>query len=135
MRLRTVTAAVLLALGPGCRDRDATAPQAPAAPAARPGDRYTVRGEILRLPAPGASPREITIRHEAIPDFRTASGAAVGMKAMVMPFQVAAAVPLDGLAPGDKIRFRFVMDWASSSSAIESIERLPADTALDYGAR
>jgi len=64
-----------------------------------------------------------------------ASGAAVGMKAMVMPFQVAAAVPLDGLAPGDKIRFRFVMDWASSSSAIESIERLPADTALDYGAR
>ena len=41
----------------------------------------------------------------------------------------------DQVKAGDKIRFRFVMDWKNNASEIESIEKLPPDTALDYGAR
>jgi hypothetical protein len=130
MRRRTVPALALATLVlSSCRGGEAPAP------APRPGDRYTVRGELVRLPAPGTTPREISIRHEAIPDFRTAGGAVSAMPPMVMPFDVAPSVPLDGLAPGDKVRFRFVMDWKGNASEIESIEKLPAETALDFGAR
>jgi hypothetical protein len=120
--------ALAIALSAGCRGGEGGG-----APP-RPGDRYDVRGEIVRLPAPGASPREITIRHEAIPTFKAQGGATVGMKPMVMPFDVARAVRLEGLAAGDKVRFRFVMDWAGNASEVESIERLPPETVLDFGA-
>jgi hypothetical protein len=129
--LRLLAPAALLALA-ACSDRGA--PPAPQA-AARGGDRYTVRGEVVRVPQPGATERELSIRHEAIPEFKTASGTAVGMKPMVMPFSVAASVPLEGLAAGDKIRFRFVMDWKNNASEIEHVEKLPPETALDFGAR
>jgi len=132
--LAALALAVLLA---GCRDGGS--PAAGPAPAAPAPDvhRYTLRGEIVRLPAPAPAARELSIRHEPIPDFKNSSGAVVGMGAMVMPFGVAPAVPLDGLEPGDKIRFRFAMDWANNTSQIESIEELPRDTALDFagGAR
>ena len=131
--LRLLAPAALLAFAvAGCSDRGAAGSR-PGAP--RSGDRYTVRGEIVRLPPPGATPRELSIRHEAIPDFKSASGSVLGMKPMVMPFEVAPSVPLEGLAAGDKIRFRFVMDWANNASEIEAIEKLPPDTALDYDAR
>jgi Cu/Ag efflux protein CusF len=125
-RAAVAVLASLAVLAAGCRDR---------APAARAGDRYTVRGEIVRVPAPGATPRELSIRHEAIPDFRAADGKVVGMPAMVMPFAVAPTVSLEGLAAGDRIRFRFVVDWASHRTEIESIEKLPPGTGLDFGAR
>ena len=57
------------------------------------------------------------------------------MNAMVMPFRVPPEVPLDGLEKGDKIRFRFAMDWARNALQIESIEELPRETTLDYGVR
>jgi hypothetical protein len=109
-------------------------PVTPAAPA-RPPDLYTVRGEIVRLPAPGAERRELAVRHEPIPEFKDEAGAVVGMNAMVMPFRVAPEVPLDGLEKGDKIRFRVAMDWARNTLRIESLEELPPETTLDYGVR
>jgi Cu/Ag efflux protein CusF len=126
-RAALVALASLAVLAASCRDRGA--------PAAHAGDRYTVRGEIVGVPAPGAKPRELSIRHEAVPDFRAADGKVVGMPAMRMPFAVSPAVPLEGLAAGDRIRFRFVVDWANQATEIEAIEKLPPGTALDFGAR
>lgn len=128
MPSRTVSAAAIAAvlLLAGCKG------EGPAGPPARSPDRYTLRGEIVRLPAPGASPAELSIRHEAIPDFKNAGGEVVGMHAMVMPFAVGPGVSLDGLAPGDKIRFRFAMDWARNTLELESLEELPPDTALEF---
>jgi Cu/Ag efflux protein CusF len=124
LRGRTLAAAVVLALLlPACRNDPAPTP----GEAAR---RYTVRGEIVSV---RDAPRELTLRHEAIDDFADRSGAVVGMNAMVMPFPVGRGVPTDGVAPGDKVRVRFAMDWEKNQIAIESIEKLPADTALEFG--
>jgi hypothetical protein len=129
---RSITAAVaaLLVLA-ACKGDQPVKPAAPA----RPPDLYTLRGEIVRLPAPGAERRELSIRHEPIPEFKDEAGAVVGMNAMVMPFRVPPEVPLDGLETGDKIRFRFAMDWARNTLQIASIEELPRETTLDYGVR
>lgn len=122
-----LTAAVLLL---GCKGEQ---PAGPAKPDARAADVYTLRGELVRLAAEGSKPAELSIRHEAIPDFKNAAGEVVGMQPMVMPFAVGPAVSIDGLEPGDKIRFRFTMDWPNNALRIESIEELPRDTALDFG--
>lgn len=94
--------------------------------------RYTVRGEIVRVPAPGAPARELLLRHEAIPDFVSASGQVVGMDAMVMPFAVAPDVSLDGIRPGDKIEAVLAVDWSRPSTRIERLQKLPPDTALRF---
>jgi Cu/Ag efflux protein CusF len=128
---RKTTAAFLSAAlcvgAAGCR-RDAP----PAAAGAV--DLYNVRGEIVRLPDPAAPAPEMSIRHEAIPDFRDRNGAVVGMQAMVMPFRVGSDVSLEGLEPGDKILFRFAMDWQRNRLEIEAIEELPPETELRFGA-
>jgi Cu/Ag efflux protein CusF len=124
-RVLALAPAVALALLlPACRGEPAPSP---ATEAAR---RYTVRGELLAI---RDAPRELTIRHEAIDDFADRSGAIVGMNAMVMPFPVDRGVPIGGLAPGDKVRVRFSMDWEKNRFAIESIEKLPTDTPLEFG--
>jgi hypothetical protein len=122
-RLAGAAVAVVLA-GAGCRgDR-----------APPPSDlrRYDARGEIVRLPAPGG-PREITIRHEAIDDFVNAAGETVGMNAMAMPFEVAPAVAIEGLRPGDKVAFRFAVGWSPPVLRVESLRPLPPETALTFG--
>ena len=105
---------------------------APAPTADAPGDRYVVRGQISRLAPPEAGPG-LSIRHEEIPSFKDKEGAVVGMMPMTMFFPVAKEVPLAGLFPGDKIRFRFVMDWQAARFEIEWIEKLPPETVLDFG--
>jgi Cu/Ag efflux protein CusF len=123
---RRLALAALAALAlPACRE------PAPAAPAASPAAaRYVVRAEVVRLPAaPGG---ELSLRHEAIDDFRDASGAVVGMDAMVMPFQVAPGVSLDGLAPGDPVRATLSVDFARPALSVVALEELPAGTALEF---
>lgn len=95
------------------------------------GKRYTVRAEVVTLPTPPG--RELVLRHEAIPDFTDRSGVVVGMNSMVMPFPVAKTVSLVGLAPGDRVRLVFTVDWASGTYSIEKLEKLPAATALTFG--
>jgi Cu/Ag efflux protein CusF len=128
--LRRTAAALglVLAVLPGCRESGA-----PAGPPPAQMQRYTVRGEVVRLPEPGAPVREVSIRHEAISDFQDRTGAVVGMQPMVMPFRVGSGVSLAGLEPGDRIGFRFAVDWSANRMEIESIEKLPRDTALDFG--
>jgi len=96
-----------------------------------------MRGEIVRLPVAGS--REITIRHEAVPDFRDETGKIVGMEAMTMPFTLAPFVPqvaLDGLAPGDRIAFTLVMRWQDPHeiARISRILKLPEGTKLSWEA-
>jgi Cu/Ag efflux protein CusF len=123
--------------GPGARAALAAAALAacsrPPAPAG-PVQRYTVRGEVVRLPDPGRPGPEIAVRHEAIPGFVDRTGAVVGMHAMVMPFAVGPEVPLAGLAPGDKVELRFAVDWQKVAFWVEAIQKLPATTPLDFGA-
>jgi Cu/Ag efflux protein CusF len=118
--------AAVACLALACRDE---APR-PVAPEAR---RYTVRGEVVRLPGDGQP--ELLVRHEPIPDFADRTGATVGMAAMTMPFPVDRGVSLDGVAPGDKVRLRFRMDWARNDLAVEEIAELPPGTALELGPR
>jgi hypothetical protein len=114
----------------GCKkEADRTA----AADAGRRGEprRYTVRGEVVRLPArPGD---DIFIRHEAIDDFVDSSGQVAPMAAMTMPFRIERAVLGHELAVGDKIEMRFAVDWSVPALQVEHIRKLPAATTLQFG--
>jgi Cu/Ag efflux protein CusF len=102
-------------------------------PPAASARRYTVRGEIVTLPAPGAGPRQIAVRHEAIPDFADRDGKVVGMGAMVMPFELAPGVSAEGLREGDPVELVLAVDWAGPSLRVERLARLPAGTPLNLG--
>jgi Cu/Ag efflux protein CusF len=128
-----VLAWACLGIAAACGDRGAPAPKGGAASSGG-ARRYTVRGEVVRLPDPRAATREIALRHEAIEDFADATGAVVGMDAMVMPFVVAAGVSTEGLAPGDKVEVVLAVDWARPSLALERLRKLPSDTALRFEA-
>lgn len=71
-----------------------------------------VPGEIRKV---DTEQRKLTIRHEAIPEF--------SMVAMTMVFRVADAVPLDGLKPGDKVRFR--LEKKDGQLVLTALEKAP----------
>jgi len=96
-----------------------------------PTKRYTVRALVVTLPAQSSD--EVTLRHEAIPDFTDQSGAGVGMDSMEMPFPIAKGVSLAGLASGDKVEATFSVDWSQGRYAVESIKKLPPETPLELG--
>ena len=107
----------------------ASQPQAPA------GARvYVVRGEVVAPPSPVASGTQVLVRHEAIDDFVDSTGQAVGMDAMVMPFDVAPPVTAKDLVVGDKVEVRFSMDWKEPRLRVERMDRLPKGTRLTFRA-
>ena len=93
---------------------------------------YVVRGEVVQRPSPVVAGIEVLVRHEAIDDFVDASGKAVGMDAMVMPFEVDPSAAPKDLVPGDKVEIRFTMDWKEPRLRVERIERLPPGTRLEF---
>jgi copper binding protein CusF len=95
--------------------------------------RYTARAEVMRLPTPGRIPAQLTVRHEAIAGFVDRSGAAVGMPAMVMAFDLAPGVSAAGLRAGDKVEFVVSVDWSRPRLQIEEVQQLPPETVLDFG--
>ena len=116
----------------GCRDDSGSRPGDDAAGAG--ARRYTVRGEIVRLPAaPSASARQVAIRHEPLHDFVNEAGAVVGMNSMVMQFDVAPEVALDDVRLGDKVEVRLAIAWSPPLLRIEQLRKLPADTVLVFG--
>lgn len=127
----TTAAAVVLALAAlgsvACGGESASTTAA-----AGPDAVYEVRGEIARLPEPGST--DVWIRHEAIPDFRNASGETVGMDSMTMPFGVDPQTPFDELAVGDRIAFRLELDWdaPSSPSRVVDVRKLEPGTRLGF---
>ncbi len=103
---------------------------------------YTVRGVIVSLPDPqrpgsgGTGGSDLQIRHERIPEFKDASGAEIGMNAMIMPFPLAKGVTLDGLAVDDRVEFTFAawMQPGQRGWELRTIQKLPSDTPLDFTA-
>lgn len=122
--------ACLFAL-PGCKERGT--PEPAKAPEPPPARTYTVRGEVAKLPAPTAVGHWVAVRHEAIPDFVDGSGATVGMAAMRMVFDVAPAVPLDGLREGDKVELALTVGWAPPLLRVDALRKLPPETVLQLG--
>jgi Cu/Ag efflux protein CusF len=94
--------------------------------------RYEMRGEVTRLPSAGME--AVDVRHEAVPGFVDMDGQAVGMTSMTMPFPLGDGVELDGIEPGDKVDFTLEVEWDGDPPyRIIRIEKLPADTMLDFG--
>ncbi|OFX25389.1 MAG: hypothetical protein A2V77_13605 [Anaeromyxobacter sp. RBG_16_69_14] len=120
---------LLLWAMPGCKKGVATT-TVDAGPA-REARRYTVRGEVVRLPDPARRGDEIFVRHEAIDDFVDSSGKEVGMASMIMPFRLPASA--QELTLGDKVEIRFAVDWSTPAFRVEQIEKLPAATPLRLG--
>jgi len=104
-----------------------------AAPSAAAPRHYTVRAEVLRLPASSEPSSGLLLRHEAIDDFADASGRVVGMDSMAMPFPVRPGLALAGIAVGDKVQVRLKVDWAGPTLVVEEMTRLPPSTALHFG--
>jgi len=61
---------------------------------AEPAKTYALRGQILAISAEVAGRRDVTVKHEDIPNF---------MPAMTMAYYVRPPAQLDGFAPGDLI--------------------------------
>jgi protein SCO1 len=87
-RLQAVVAAALLSITMGCGGQ----PESPEAPGGAPQGVYEIRGTVVAVDVPR---RILEIDHEAIPGY---------MAAMTMPYDVADASLLQGLAPGDRVR-------------------------------
>ncbi|HEX9732710.1 MAG TPA: copper-binding protein [Thermoanaerobaculia bacterium] len=106
-------------------------PEAPPSPPAT----YEVRGVVRQLPRADRPLPEILVHHEAIPDFRDDGGETVGMEAMSMAFPVDPALAA-GIGVGDKVVFALEVSWDGSPPLrIVRLQKLPDDTALDFGGR
>jgi Cu/Ag efflux protein CusF len=123
-----VALAVLALTLAGCQNPSpAAAPQADAKSAAQ---EYSVRGTIV---GPTADGREWRIRHEAIPTFVGVDGTLEPMDSMTMPFPATDPALFAGLAAGDRVLFRFRVDWEGSPPlAVLAVEKLPPDTRLSF---
>lgn len=121
-------ALVAIASTPGCAPPSKPATDSPA------DATYTVRAEIVRLPA--APDGELYLRHESIPDFRDSKGETVGMASMTMPFGAPAELDLTGLAAGDRVEATFEVRWNAPRMPLRvtRCNRLPAGTALEFDA-
>ena len=98
-----------------------------------PPQTYEVRGVVRQLPAADQPSKEILIHHEAIPSFGNMNGETVGMEAMTMPFPVVDPALCEGFALGDKVTFRFQVDWEGSPPLqLTHLEKLTADTVLSF---
>lgn len=89
---------------------------------------YTVRGAVR------GTEGELTLQHEAIPDFVGPGGEVEPMHAMTMSFPVGPAVDLEGLSllgPGAPVEFDLHVDWSASPPVrVVAVRPLPTDTEL-----
>ena len=101
----------------------------------QPPEIYRVRGIVRHIPEATQGSREISVRHEAIPGFKSSQGEIVGMESMTMPFPLATPEMADDLTAGDKIEIEFEVRWHGGNPlAITAIEKLPAETPLAFEA-
>ncbi len=97
----------------------------------RGGREHTLRGEVKQVPVPGNS--ELFLHHEAIDDWTSRDGEAMGMDSMTMGFAVADGVSLEGIQPGDKVEATLRVDWeARLPVEITALRELPPDTKLVF---
>jgi len=98
---------------------------------------YTVRGQVLNLPATDSPAPEIIVRHEPIPSFKNAQGV-VGMESMAMPFPLAKGLSLEGIDAGDPVELTFEVDHDPKTQQIIGLRavkvvELPSETELHFG--
>lgn len=118
-----------LPIAQGCGGSSDSGPEAPA-PAL-----YSVRGVIRQVRPVDDGKIQVSVLHEAIPDFVGINGDVVGMKSMTMPFTVADTVELTGLEPGSRVRFELSVDWnRAEPGLITALETLPDDAILSFEA-
>ena len=119
---RAFAAVAVLLLAAGC-----------AAQGGGPGRDYTVRGQVRQLPDPATPGSGLYISHEAIDEWVGRSGEVEGMDPMVMPFEVADGVSLEGIDVADVIELTLHVDWeADVPVEITRIRELPAGTKLVF---
>lgn len=127
--------AVILCLGLGaCSDTGSTPADTADTAEEASVQRYEARGLVRQLAKPPG--QELQIHHEEIPTFVNMDGEVVGMGSMAMPFPLGdTELPAD-LQPGDKVSFEFEVSWTGSPPMrLLSLEKLPADTVLDFEAQ
>ena len=101
----------------------------------QPPASYLVRGIVRQLPAPEGAARELLVHHEAIPEFEDADGEVVGMNSMTMSFPMVDQGLAAELEVGDRIEMKFEVRWNGGNPlAVTAIERLPAETRLNFEA-
>jgi Cu/Ag efflux protein CusF len=94
---------------------------------------YQLRGIVRQVDLGSIGRTQLSIHHEAIPDFVGLTGEVEGMKAMTMPFTAAESVDLTGVEPGSKISFELTVDWSAPEPAlITKLQVLPPDTQLVF---
>ncbi|MCC5787116.1 MAG: copper-binding protein [Phycisphaerales bacterium] len=85
---------------------------------------YTTRGRVQALPTDPDSDK-LVILHEPIDEFRDRSGEEVGMNAHAMEFPaIAPGVSLDGVFPGDAVRFAFEVYWPEGGPPLWRVSEL-----------
>ena len=95
---------------------------------------YKARG-IVREIDPGP-PKRILIEHEAIAGFKDRDGHSATMPTMKMAFGLVAGIDASAFKVGDRITFRFNVDYQRSETLIlQSFAPLANDTALQLGAK
>lgn len=118
---RAFAAVAVLLLAAGCAAKGGS------------GRDYTVRGQVRQLPDPATPGSGLYISHEAIDEWVGRSGEVEGMDPMIMPFEVADGVSLEGIAVADVIEFTLHVDWdADTPVEITRIRELPAGTKLVF---
>ena len=105
-----------------------------APPVKPPSAVYTVRGTVEQLPIEGEPQTEFRVHHEAIDNFKNASGLVVGMNAMSMPFPLGPGVKLDGVAVGDLVELTFAIWWDETAPEyhVTRLRKLTPDTRLEF---
>lgn len=127
-RMLTASLAAVVFLFSGCGGSSEVTDDLPAAAT------YEVKGLVRAVKEQSIGRTQLSIQHEAIPEFVGITGKTEGMDSMIMPFTVAEAVDLEGIETGTKIRFRLTVDWSAPEPAlITGIEVLPAEEPLALG--
>jgi hypothetical protein len=75
------------------------------------------------------------VRHEAIDDYVDEFGFVVGMDAMEMSLPTDPPPSVQALAVGDKISFRFAVDWEKPAIVVDQIQKLPQGRSCISGRR
>lgn len=133
-RIRALTSGAALGLSVAALGT-LSLPSCSRSPALPPPDQtYTVRGRIEMLPDARKPGSELQIQHEPISTFVNMQGKVQPMDSMIMPFEPAPGVSLNGLGVGDPVEFTFEVRWKSRPAMqLTRIQKLPDGTQLHLG--
>lgn len=99
-------------------------------PAPQEARTYRLRGAVR------GTDGELTLQHEAIPDFVGPGGETEPMHAMTMSFPVAPDIDLEPLSPGAPVEVDLRIAWdASPPALVTAVRVLPEGTELELAGR